>query len=155
MPESQMAVVAVAAVAAIAVGGAAIAFMYHCCQDQVKRQKKEKVERINSQLGIRDEDAHHRYERREEVDVVEIGKAKRPAVRTVEEIKAYYGRPSRKDASSTAGIATEAKNKLMERGEKLQAVNDKTQELESEAESFASLAEELAKKMKARKWWEL
>ncbi|EFJ28483.1 hypothetical protein SELMODRAFT_411303 [Selaginella moellendorffii] len=153
MLESQMAVVAVAAVAAIAVGGAAIAFMYHCCQDQVKRQKKEKVERINSQLGIRDEDAHHRYERREEV--VEIGKAKRPAVRTVEEIKAYYGRPSRKDASSTAGIATEAKNKLMERGEKLQAVNDKTQELESQAESFASLAEELAKKMKARKWWEL
>lgn len=36
-----------------------------------------------------------------------------------------------------------------------QAVQDKTQELEDGAANFASLAQELAKKMEGKKWWEL
>lgn len=36
-----------------------------------------------------------------------------------------------------------------------QDISDKTAEMEDNAQNFASLAEELAKKMARKKWWEL
>ncbi|KAJ7232303.1 hypothetical protein O6H91_Y455200 [Diphasiastrum complanatum] len=77
---------------------------------------------------------------------------RKPSVRTVDEIKAAYGHRTSGEASSAAGLA---RDKLLERQEKLQAINKRTEEMQEGAENFASLAEELAKKMQSRKWWEI
>ncbi|GJR40164.1 synaptobrevin, WD40/YVTN repeat-like-containing domain protein [Tanacetum coccineum] len=74
-----------------------------------------------------------------------------PRLRTREEIIAKY-RKSGNDASSAAG---EARNKLLERQEKLERINKRTQDLSNEAEDFASLAQELVKAMERRKWWQI
>jgi hypothetical protein len=55
------------------------------------------------------------------------------------------------DASIAAGLA---RDKLIERQEKLEAINQQTQEMQVGAENFASTAAELAKKMETRKWYE-
>lgn len=73
-----------------------------------------------------------------------------PRVRTKEEIIAKYRKAG--DASSVAG---EARNKLLERGEKLERISRRTAELQSGAEDFASLANELAKAMENRKWYHI
>nr|GEY71839.1 putative transcription elongation factor SPT5 homolog 1 [Tanacetum cinerariifolium] len=70
-----------------------------------------------------------------------------PRLRTREEIIAKY-RKAGNDASSAAG---EARNKLLERQEKLERINKRTQDLSNEAEDFASLAQELVKAMERRK----
>lgn len=75
-------------------------------------------------------------------------------VRTADEIRAAYGFPKKQsqqtgDASSAAAIA---RDKLLERGEKLQDIQDASEDLASGAADFASLAAELAKKAE-RKWW--
>lgn len=76
----------------------------------------------------------------------------KPRQRTTDEIKARYGyAPKAVDATNAAAMA---RDKLMERGEKLQSLNDKTEEMTLGAENFASLAEQLAKKYEKRKWWE-
>ncbi|KAI4372923.1 hypothetical protein MLD38_011103 [Melastoma candidum] len=67
-----------------------------------------------------------------------------PRMRTREEIIAKYRKTGAKDASAAA---LQAKNKLMERGEKLERISLRTQELQDGAENFASLASELAKTM--------
>jgi syntaxin-binding protein 5 len=36
----------------------------------------------------------------------------------------------------------------------LQSINQRTEEMQAGAEDFASMAEQLAKKMERRKWWE-
>ncbi|KAJ4841217.1 hypothetical protein Tsubulata_029998 [Turnera subulata] len=81
-----------------------------------------------------------------------------PKARTVEEIKAKY----RKEDASTA--AAQAKDKLVERGEKLEMqccaldferLSLRTAELQSGAEDFASMAQQLAKQMEKRKWWNI
>ncbi|KAK4436503.1 Syntaxin-binding protein 5 [Sesamum alatum] len=74
----------------------------------------------------------------------------KPAVRTREEIIAKY-----RNTGDAAGAASEARNKLMERKEKLEKLSDHTAELQSGAENFSSLAHELAKNMEKRKWWNL
>ncbi|KAI8013684.1 Syntaxin-binding protein 5-like [Camellia lanceoleosa] len=56
------------------------------------------------------------------------------------------------DASSAAG---QARNKLLERQEKLERISRRTEELQSGAEDFASLANELVKAMESRKWWQI
>ncbi|KAL2609298.1 hypothetical protein R1flu_027871 [Riccia fluitans] len=76
-----------------------------------------------------------------------------PKQQTVDDIRAKYGHPRKSQEISS--VVEMARNKLMERGEKLQGIEDKTSELEDNASNFASMAEELAKKMAARKWWEL
>ncbi|KAG0570226.1 hypothetical protein KC19_6G145700 [Ceratodon purpureus] len=76
----------------------------------------------------------------------------KPRQRTADEIKAAYGHaPKALDATNAAAMA---RDKLMERGEKLQSLNDKTEEMQAGAENFASMAEQLAKKYERRKWWE-
>ncbi|KAH7548383.1 hypothetical protein JRO89_XS14G0111900 [Xanthoceras sorbifolium] len=73
-----------------------------------------------------------------------------PKTRTIDEIKAKYRKSG--DASSAA---LEAKNKLAERQEKLEKLRDRTEELQSGAESFADMANELVKNMEKRKWWHI
>jgi syntaxin-binding protein 5 len=72
-----------------------------------------------------------------------------PKLRTREEIIATYRKAG--DASSVAG---EARNKLIERQEKLQRISKQTEDLRNGAENFASLANELVKVMESRKWWQ-
>lgn len=73
-----------------------------------------------------------------------------PRVRTAQEIIAKYRKAG--DASSAAA---DARNKLVERQEKLERINRRTEELQSGAENFASLADELVKAMEKRKWWQV
>ncbi|OWM81744.1 hypothetical protein CDL15_Pgr007782 [Punica granatum] len=73
-----------------------------------------------------------------------------PRIRTVEEIRAKYRKVE--DASS---VAADARNKLLERQEKLERISRRTAELQSGAEDFASLANELVKTMENRKWWHI
>ncbi|XP_010552925.1 PREDICTED: uncharacterized protein LOC104823185 [Tarenaya hassleriana] len=73
-----------------------------------------------------------------------------PRMRTVDEIKAKY-----RKAGETSAIASQARDKLMERQEKLERISERTAELQSGAENFASMAQELAKQMEKRKWWNI
>ncbi|XP_020875912.1 uncharacterized protein LOC9307240 [Arabidopsis lyrata subsp. lyrata] len=73
-----------------------------------------------------------------------------PKTRTVEEIKSKY-----RKAGETSAIASQAKDKLLERGEKLERISQRTAELQDNAENFASMAHELAKQMEKRKWWNI
>ncbi|XP_060957751.1 uncharacterized protein LOC115697415 isoform X3 [Cannabis sativa] len=73
-----------------------------------------------------------------------------PRVRTREEIMAKYGKA--KDASSAAANARE---KLVERKEKLERLGKRTEELQNGAEDFASMANELVKTLENRKWWQI
>jgi hypothetical protein len=86
-------------------------------------------------------------------------KARPPGRRTVEEIKAAYGRDTTANkASSKTGelknIMSENMNKLAERGERLNQISDKTQQLENDAEDFMTMAKKLAEREKNKKWWE-
>ncbi|KAL3358532.1 hypothetical protein AABB24_015572 [Solanum stoloniferum] len=78
----------------------------------------------------------------------------KPRLRTREEIIAKYRKTGVQDASSAAG---QARDKLLERQEKLERINRRTEELRSGAEDFASLANELVKVMenRNRKWWQI
>ncbi|KZV15171.1 hypothetical protein F511_30217, partial [Dorcoceras hygrometricum] len=73
----------------------------------------------------------------------------KPKVRTREEIEAIYRTG---DASSVAG---EARNKLLERQQKLEKTKRQTEELQNEAKEFASLTDELVKAMENRKWYHI
>lgn len=72
-----------------------------------------------------------------------------PRLRTPEEIIAKYRK------RDPAAVAEEARNKLLERQAKLERINQRTAELQSGAEDFASLANELVKVMERRKWWHI
>ncbi|KAK3042881.1 hypothetical protein RJ639_001154 [Escallonia herrerae] len=74
----------------------------------------------------------------------------KPRLRTPEEIMAKYRKSG--DASSAAA---HAKDKLVERQDKLERLSKRTEELQSGAENFASMANELVKKMENRKWWNM
>ncbi|KAK2430985.1 hypothetical protein P8452_44295 [Trifolium repens] len=76
----------------------------------------------------------------------------KPRARTTEEIKAKYRKTGVQDASTAAALA---KDKLVERQEKLQLLKDHTEELQNGAQDFASMATQLAKQMENRKWWQL
>ncbi|KHN48571.1 Syntaxin-binding protein 5 [Glycine soja] len=76
----------------------------------------------------------------------------KPKARTAEEIKAKYRKTGTGDASAAAALA---RDKLVERQEKLQILNERTEELQNGAQDFASMATELAKRMENRKWWQL
>lgn len=79
-----------------------------------------------------------------------VGADTTPRLRTREEIIATYRKAG--DASSVAG---QARNKLLERQEKLERIGKRTEDLRSGAEDFASLANELVKAMEGRKWWQI
>ncbi|TKW36675.1 hypothetical protein SEVIR_2G455300v4 [Setaria viridis] len=77
----------------------------------------------------------------------DIGK---PRMRTPQEILTKY-----KFGGDAAAAAAHAKDKLMQRQEKLERISQQTAELQNGAENFASLAQELAKTMENKKWWKL
>ncbi|XP_056172562.1 uncharacterized protein LOC115672298 isoform X1 [Syzygium oleosum] len=72
-----------------------------------------------------------------------------PRLRTPEEIIAKYRK------RDPAAVAEQARNKLLERQAKLERINQRTAELQTGAEDFASLANELVKVMESRKWWHI
>lgn len=74
----------------------------------------------------------------------------KPILRTREEIIAKY-----RNKGDAAAAAAQAKDKLLERQEKLERLSKNAQELQSGAENFADLAGELVKAMEKRKWWNL
>ncbi|KAL8463043.1 hypothetical protein ACS0TY_033889 [Phlomoides rotata] len=74
----------------------------------------------------------------------------KPKVRTREEIIAKY-----RNTGDATSAASQAKDKLMERGEKLERLSIRTEELQSGAQNFAEMASELAKAMEKRKWWNI
>ncbi|XP_021744915.1 uncharacterized protein LOC110710876 isoform X2 [Chenopodium quinoa] len=76
----------------------------------------------------------------------------KPRTRTPEEIMAAY------KGTEYASVAAErARNKLLERQEKLERINQRSEDLRYEAENFASMANELVKTMENRKkkWWKI
>ncbi|KNA16904.1 hypothetical protein SOVF_084670 isoform B [Spinacia oleracea] len=76
----------------------------------------------------------------------------KPRTRTTEEIMAAY-----KGTEYASAAAERARNKLLERQEKLERVNQRSEDLRNEAENFASMANELVKTMESRKkkWWKI
>ncbi|KAL5720947.1 hypothetical protein ACHQM5_013568 [Ranunculus cassubicifolius] len=72
----------------------------------------------------------------------------KPKLRNADEVKAKYRKTG--DASAAA---SQARDKLVQRQEKLERVSRHTEELQDGAENFASMATELAKQMEGRKWW--
>jgi hypothetical protein len=74
---------------------------------------------------------------------------------SADDIRAKYGKGTKatsstnKTASGVAASMEQTRNKLAERGEKLERLQDKTAAMQSDADDFASLAEQLAKKNKS------
>lgn len=75
-----------------------------------------------------------------------------PRVRSADSIKIAYGHKPSTDPTSIAAMNRE---KLIERQEKLQAMNNQSEEMLEGAGDFASMAEELAKKIENKKWYQL
>ncbi|KAK4797849.1 hypothetical protein SAY86_030175 [Trapa natans] len=73
-------------------------------------------------------------------------------MRTREEIIAKYRKTPTGDVHAAA---SQARDKLAERGEKLAKMCEHTEELQNGAEDYASMAAELAKRMENRKWWNI
>ncbi|XP_072055150.1 uncharacterized protein [Arachis hypogaea] len=82
----------------------------------------------------------------------DVGTDSKPRARTADEVKAKYRKTEANDAAAAASLA---KQKLLERQEKLALLNERTEELANGAEDFASMAKELARRMENRKWWQL
>lgn len=80
----------------------------------------------------------------------EGGSSEKPKMRTRDEIVAKY-----RHNGDVAAVAAQAKEKLLERQEKLEQLGMRTAELQDGAENFADMAKELAKKMEKRKWWHI
>ncbi|KAG0503228.1 hypothetical protein HPP92_003300 [Vanilla planifolia] len=74
----------------------------------------------------------------------------KPRVRTTQEILTQY-----KFGGDAAAAAAHARDKLSERQEKLERIRKNTEELQSGAENFAALANELVRTMESKKWWKL
>lgn len=85
------------------------------------------------------------------------GSRPRGGVRTADEIKAHYGRPSRasseaaggSDVAATSALMAENRDKLLERGEKLNTLQDKTARMEADAQNFAEMAKQLRKQQES------
>ncbi|XP_020108264.1 lethal(2) giant larvae protein homolog SRO77 isoform X2 [Ananas comosus] len=73
-----------------------------------------------------------------------------PRVRTTQEILTQY-----RFGGDAAAAAAHARDKLVQRQEKLERLSQRTAELQSGAEDFASMANELVKTMENKKWWKL
>ncbi|ONK62514.1 uncharacterized protein A4U43_C07F4870 [Asparagus officinalis] len=74
----------------------------------------------------------------------------KPRVRTTQEIMTQY-----KFGGDAAKAAAHAKDKLMERQEKLERLSMRTAELQDGAQNFAEMANELVRTMEKKKWWNI
>ena len=82
-----------------------------------------------------------------------VGKLAAPATRSVDAIRSAYGRAKSgadRGATAVAAAAADARDRLVERGERLRSLEQRSEALESEAASFGDLAAELNKQ---QKWW--
>nr|XP_034899302.1 uncharacterized protein LOC118037438 isoform X1 [Populus alba] len=101
-------------------------------------------------VGLNIVQSKRREKRTGRENLLGYGEETKPRSRNLGEIVAKYRKS--KDASS---LAMSAKNKLVQRQEKLGKINNQTEELEGNSEDYASLANELLKKMEKRKWWQI
>uniref|UniRef100_A0A7S0RX04 V-SNARE coiled-coil homology domain-containing protein n=1 Tax=Pyramimonas obovata TaxID=1411642 RepID=A0A7S0RX04_9CHLO len=86
------------------------------------------------------------------------------AASTADRIRAKYGRPARGEGAGSSGAGSggaagevlssmhDNQNKLSERGEKLSDIQDKSAQLESDADGFLELAKKLANNQKEKSW---
>lgn len=74
----------------------------------------------------------------------------KPRVRSTQEIMTQY-----RFGGDASAAAAHAKEKLVERQEKLERISRNTEELQNEAANFADMAHELAKAMEKKKWWKI
>ncbi|XP_047090241.1 uncharacterized protein LOC124702168 [Lolium rigidum] len=72
----------------------------------------------------------------------------KPRMRSTQEILTKY-----KYDGDAAAAAAHAKEKLLERKEKLERMVQESAELESESENFATLAQQITKSMESKRWW--
>ena len=82
--------------------------------------------------------------------------SREPRVNTAEEIRAKYGKAKSTDRAASGigevkGTMEETRNKLLERGERLSSLQDKTARMQSDAEDFHAMAQKLAKQNQS--WW--
>ncbi|URE04905.1 WD40 [Musa troglodytarum] len=77
-------------------------------------------------------------------------KDSKPRMRTPQEILTQY-----RFAGDASAAAAHAREKLVQRQEKLERISQHTEELQNNAESFAAMAHELAKTMENKKWWKI
>uniref|UniRef100_A0A6N2KRJ9 V-SNARE coiled-coil homology domain-containing protein n=1 Tax=Salix viminalis TaxID=40686 RepID=A0A6N2KRJ9_SALVM len=97
---------------------------------EAQSKKREKRDGRENLLGFGDETRHRS--------------------RNLKEIVSKYRKS--KDPSS---LAMSAKNKLVQRQEKLDKLSNQAEELEGTSEDYASMTNELLKKMEKRKWWQI
>ncbi|KAL0375347.1 UNVERIFIED_CONTAM: hypothetical protein Sradi_3450400 [Sesamum radiatum] len=105
---------------------------------------------IDESTSSHDVNNRDKDEKSEREKLFDDGADIKPRLRTREEIIATYRKAG--DASSVAG---QARNKLLERQEKLERISRRTEDLRNGAEDFASLANELVKAMENRKWYHI
>lgn len=74
----------------------------------------------------------------------------KPRMRTTQEILTQY-----RFAGDATAAAAHARDKLAQRQERLQRLSQRTAELQSGAENFADMANELVKTMEKKKWWKI
>lgn len=72
----------------------------------------------------------------------------KPKMKSTQEILTKY-----KFGGDAAAAAAHAKDKLVQRQEKLARISQQSAELQSESENFASLAQQISKSMENKKWW--
>ena len=58
-------------------------------------------------------------------------------------------------SGDVAGLAAQNRALLAERGEKLSRLDERTAQMEADAQDFATMARRLAEQEKNKKWWQL
>ncbi|XP_019706287.1 lethal(2) giant larvae protein homolog SRO77 isoform X2 [Elaeis guineensis] len=74
----------------------------------------------------------------------------KPRMRTTQEILTQY-----RFAGDASAAAAHARDKLAQRQERLERLSQRTAELQSGAENFADMANELVKTMEKKRWWKI
>jgi hypothetical protein len=80
-------------------------------------------------------------------------------MRTASEIKRNYGRPGTTSSTNDKigglkGVMEKTRDALVERGEKLKSLQDKSEAMSNDAEDFAGMAHRLEQMYAEKKWWQ-
>ena len=76
-----------------------------------------------------------------------------PERRSAASLRAKYGRPESSAATDAAARARETRDALVERGERLGKLQDKSARLEADAANFADLARQIRKQSERPRWF--
>ena len=104
-----------------------------------KQSKLAKIELKGLLFGSAPEAARKAEERREKERAMQEYKAAESAAK----------------AESAKNTMNENMNALLQRGEKINAMHEKTQVLQNEAKTYADLASQLKEQVKGKKWYQL